>query len=46
MFRITYQGVEKPILEYLKGVRMNELTVKSAVDIAASRALGAYFNDK
>ena len=46
LFKITYQGMEKPILDYLKGVRMNELTVKSAVDIAASHALSAYFNDK
>lgn len=46
MFRVVYQGVEKPILEYLKGVRMNELSVKSTVDITASRALGAYFSSK
>ena len=46
MFNIVYQGNEKPILEYLRGVRMNELTVKSAVDYAASRALGGYFNAK
>lgn len=46
MFNIVYQGNEKPILEYLRGVRMNELTVKSAVDYAASRALGCYFNAK
>ena len=46
MFNIVYQGVEKPILEYLRGVRMNELTVKSAVDYAASRALGSYFGSK
>lgn len=46
MFKIIYQGTTKPILEYLKGVRMNELSVKSATDIAASRALGAYFKAK
>jgi hypothetical protein len=46
LFRITYAGTEKPVLEYLKNVRMNELTVKSTVDIAASRALGDYFADK
>ncbi len=46
MFRITYRGHERGILEYLKGVKMNELTVKSAVDIAASRALGPYFTEK
>lgn len=46
MFRVTYRGSEKGILEYLRGVRMNELTVKSAVDIAASRALGQYFAEK
>ena len=46
MFNIIYQGSEKPILEYLRGVRMNELTVKSAVDHAASRVLGGYFSSK
>lgn len=46
MFTIMYQGEEKPILEYLRGVRMNEISIKQAVDYAASRALGTYFNER
>ena len=46
LFTITYNGQSQPILEYLKGVRSSELTIKSSVDIAASRALSPYFEAK
>lgn len=46
LFQVAYRNETKPLLEYLKGARMNELTVKGVVDLAASRALSAYFHDK
>ena len=46
LFKVTYQGMEKTLLEYLKGTNMSLLDVKGAVDTAASRALDAYFSTK
>lgn len=44
LFKVTYQGTEKALLEYLKGANMSLLDVKGAVDIAASRALDGFFS--
>lgn len=46
LFKVTYQGTEKPLLEYLKGANMSILDVKGAVDIAASRALDGFFTTR
>lgn len=45
-FQISYLGIEKPVLEYLRGARMNEITVRDVISIVASKALNAYFNDR
>ncbi len=46
LFKVTYQGNEKPLIEYLKGINMSLLDVKGAVDIAASRVLDGFFNSR
>lgn len=45
-FQISYLGSEKPVLEYLRGARMNEITVRDVIGIVASKALSNYFNDR
>lgn len=45
-FQISYLGTEKPVLDYLRGARMNEITVRDVISIVASKALSAYFNDR
>lgn len=45
-FHISYMGIKKPVLEYLRGVRMNEITVRDVISIVASKALSNYFNDR
>jgi len=45
-FQISYLGSEKPVLDYLRGARMNEITVRDVIGIVASKALSAYFNDR
>ena len=45
-FQISYLGSEKPALEYLRGARMNEITVRDVVSIVASKALSSYFNER
>ncbi|WP_061214834.1 DUF6079 family protein [Syntrophomonas wolfei] len=45
-FYISYLGTEKPVLEYLRGARMNEITVRDVISIVASKALSSYFNER
>jgi hypothetical protein len=45
-FQISYLGVDKPVLEYLRGARMNEITVRDVISIVASGALSGYFNER
>ena len=45
-FQISYMGAEKPVLEYLRGARMNEITVRDVISIVASKALSSYFNER
>ena len=45
-FQISYLGYEKPVLDYLRGARMNEITVRDVISIVASKALSTYFNDR
>jgi hypothetical protein len=45
-FQISYLGSEKPVLDYLRGARMNEITVRDVIGIVASKALSAFFNDR
>lgn len=45
-FRVSYMGSDKPVLDYLRGTRMNEVTVRDAISIAASKALGGYFSEQ
>lgn len=45
-FQISYLGVDKPVLEYLRGARMNEITVRDVIGIVASKALSSYFNER
>ena len=45
-FRVAYIGSEKPVLEYLRGCRMNEITIREVIGIAASKALSDYFNNR
>lgn len=44
-FQISYSGVDKPALEYLRGARMNEITVRDVIGIVASKVLSSYFNE-
>ena len=45
-FQISYLGADKPVLEYLRGARMNEITVRDVIGIVASKALSSYFNER
>lgn len=45
-FQISYLGADKPGLEYLRGARMNEITVRDVIGIVASKALSSYFNER
>lgn len=45
-FKISYLGADKPVLEYLHGARMNEITVRDVISIVASKALSSYFNER
>jgi len=45
-FQISYLGADKPVLEYLRGARMNEISVRDVISIVASKALGSYFNER
>lgn len=45
-FHISYLSAEKPVLEYLRGARMNEITVRDVIGIVASKALNSYFNER
>jgi len=45
-FQISYLGANKPVLEYLRGARMNEITIRDVVGIVASKALSNYFNER
>jgi hypothetical protein len=45
-FRVSYLGTEKPVLDYLRGTRMNEIIVRDIISIATSKALNSYFNDR
>ena len=45
-FQISYLGTDKPVLEYLRGARMNEITVRDVIGIVASKALSSYFNER
>lgn len=45
-FQISYSGADKPVLEYLRGARMNEITVRDVIGIVASKALSSYFNER
>lgn len=47
LFKVTYMGQSKTLLEALKGTpRIGDLTVKEIVEIAASNSLNGYFNEK
>ena len=47
LFKVTYIGQSKTLLEALKGTsRISDLTVKEIVEIAASNSLNGYFNEK
>lgn len=47
MFKVTYMGHTKTLLEALKGTpRLMDLMVKDIVEIAASNSLNGYFNEK
>ena len=47
LFKVTYMGQSKSLLEALKGTsRIGDLTVKEIVEIAASNSLNGYFNEK
>jgi hypothetical protein len=47
LFKVTYIGQSKTLLEALKGTpRIGDLTVKDIVEIAASNSLNPYFNEK
>ena len=47
LFKVTYLGQSKSLLEALKGTpRVADLTVKEIVEIAASNSLQPYFNEK
>lgn len=45
-FKVSYKGQMRTMLECLHGVRMDTLTIKSAVDICVSRALNGFFVGK
>lgn len=45
-FQISYLGADKPVLEYLRGARMNEITIRDVIGIVASKALSIYFNER
>ena len=45
-FKVMYKGATRTMLEYLHGVRMDTLTIKSAVDTCVSRALNGFLSDK
>lgn len=45
-FQVSYLGADKPVLEYLRGARMNEITVRDVIGIVASKALSSYFNER
>lgn len=45
-FQISYLGAEKHVLEYLRGARMNEITVRDVIGIVVSKALSEYFNER
>lgn len=47
LFKVTYMGVTKTLLEALKGTpRIGDLTLKDIVEIAASNSLHPYFHEK
>ncbi len=45
-FKVGYKGQMRTMLECLHGVRMDTLTIKSAVDICVSRTLNGFFTGK
>lgn len=42
-FKVSYCNVEKAMLEYLRGARMDTLNIKSAIDTCVSKALSVFF---
>ena len=47
LFKVTYMGQTKSLLEALKGTyHLDNLMVREIVEIAASNSLNAYFNEK
>lgn len=46
MFRVSYCGKEGTMLEYLRGTRLDALTIRASLDICAARALSDYFSDR
>lgn len=47
LFKVAYMGQTHTLLEMLKGTpKLNDLTVKEIVEIAASNGLNPYFNEK
>lgn len=45
-FKVSYCAQEKIMLEYLKGSRMDTLTIKQAIDQCVSKALSGYFHNR
>lgn len=45
-FKVAYKGSVRTMLECLHGVRMDTLTIKSAIDTCVSRILNGYFGNR